>query len=287
MVVFGWCVMSPSQAQVSVVDDTGATIVLDHPARRIISLAPHVTEMLYAVKAGQFIVGAVDYSDYPEAAKKIPRVGGYDRLDIERILTLKPDLVIAWQSGNPESTIKQLKQLGLTVFLSEPRELEDVAANLEKLGQLAGNETQAVAVATKYRQQLGSLRQQYSTRDRVTVFYQIWDQPLMTINGQQLISKVIDLCGGENVFAKLPTLVPQVSIEAVLLANPEAIVSGGMAAQRPEWIAQWQRWPQLRAVQHGALISIPSDLIQRHSPRVLEGAQLLCTALDRVRLGKR
>ncbi len=278
-----WLLAMPAQAEVSVLDDTGWQVTLAQPAQRIVSLAPHITELLFSAGAGGRIVGAVDYSDYPPAAKKLPRVGAYNAVDMERILALRPDLVIAWASGNPSALIEQLRSLGLTVFLSEPRSLEDVASNLERFGQLAGTQTTAQAMADEFRRRLQALRTRYAGRVPVSVFYQIWHRPLMTVNGEHLISKVIRLCGGRNVFAELPTLVPKLDMEAVLAADPQAIVAGVREPGDTSWQQDWRRWPQLRAVREGHLISVPADLLQRHTLRILDGAEQLCAVLDEVR----
>ncbi len=273
-------------AEIVVSDDTGAPVRLAAPAQRIVSLAPHITESLFAAGAGERIVGAVDYSDYPEAARKLPRIGGYSRLDLERILALKPDLAIGWLSGNSPAHIEKLRAAGVPVFLVQPERIDDVAQNLERFGQLAGSEVTARAQAARFRARVEALRSRYASHPTVRVFYQIWQQPLMTIGGAQIISDVIRLCGGENVFAGLQPLAPQVSIEAVLAADPEAIIASGMGEARPDWLDDWRKWPQVEAVRHGNLFFIPPDLLQRPTPRLIEGATRLCEQLETVR-GKR
>jgi len=268
---------------VSVVDDTGAVVTLVHPARRIVSLAPHVTELLFAASAGQQLVGVVDYSDFPEAAKTLPRVGSYNAFDLESILALKPDLIVAWKSANPAASLEKLQAMQIPVFFSEPRKLEDVASNLERLGVLAGTEPVAKVAAADFRQKLAGLRTQYSNLSRVSVFYQIWHQPLMTINGEHIISQVIELCGGRNVFADLPALAPKISLESVLRKDPEVIVAGNSALNHPNWKDDWTRWPSLRAVKNGHLFYVNPDIIQRHTPRILQGADVLCRQLEQVR----
>ncbi|MDZ4263847.1 MAG: cobalamin-binding protein [Pseudomonadota bacterium] len=271
------------RAGVTAVDDTGATVTLAQPAQRIVSLAPHTTELLFAVGAGKQIVGAVDYSDYPEAAKLIPRVGGYSGFDLERVVMLKPDLVVAWRSGNADAAVEKLQQLGLKVYLSEPRALDDVATNLERLAILTGHVSAGQQAVADYRGELKRLQQRYAGATKVRLFYQIWNSPLMTINGQHLIGRVINLCGGQNIFASLPTLAPQVDLEAVLVANPEAIIASGMGYERPEWLDEWQRWPELAAVKSGTIFVIHPDIINRHSPRILKGAAQMCDQLQAVR----
>jgi len=272
-----------SMAAVKVVDDTGRTVELESTAKKIISLAPHVTESLYAAGAGKKIIGAVSYSDYPEEAKKIPRVGGYPTIDIERIVSLKPDLVIAWASGNNANQIEKLMSLGLTVFLSEPRYPEDIANTIKRFGVLAGSSAIANKKHDDFLAHYNSLKERFSDKEKVKVFYQIWNKPLMTISGEHLISNIIELCGGENVFANLKTLTPKISLESVIAAKSEVIVSGGMGKERPDWLDDWKSWPEVPAVKNQHLYYIDPSLMQRVGPRILDGAERLCSMLDRVR----
>lgn len=276
-------VASHSYAAISVIDDIGRTVTLKSPAQRIVSLAPHVTELLYAAGAGDRVVGAVAYSDYPAAAKKLPRVGSYNAVDLEAIIALRPDLIVAWQSANPTAALEKFQAMGIPVFYSEPRKLEDVASNIERLGKLTGDETTANAVSATFMRKLAELRRKYSDAPEVSVFYQIWHQPLMTINGEHIISQVIELCGGRNVFADLSTLAPKISLESVLDKDPQVIVAGNSARVYPEWKSDWRRWPNLRVVKSGHLFNINPDIIQRHTPRILQGAEVLCRQLQQVR----
>ncbi|WP_409559331.1 cobalamin-binding protein [Accumulibacter sp.] len=270
-------------AEVSVVDDSGATLRLAQPAKRIVSLAPHLTETLFAAGAGERVVGTVEYSNYPPAAVNIARVGGYSQLDLERVTALRPDLIIAWQSGNTAAHVDRLRALGFPIYLSQPDRIEDVASEIERLGVLAGSAPVANRAAANFRQRLAGLQERYGGRPSVRTFYQIWKQPLMTVGGHQIISDVIRLCGGDNVFGKLETMAPTVSVEAVIAANPEAIVASGMSESRPEWLDDWLRWTSITAVARGNLFFVPPDLIQRHTPRLLDGAQLLCQHLETAR----
>ncbi|WP_459871610.1 cobalamin-binding protein [Endothiovibrio diazotrophicus] len=253
------------------------------PAQRIVSLAPHITELLFAAGAGTKVVGAVDYSDYPEAARAVPRVGGYRQLDLEGIVALRPDLVVGWDSGNPRPQLERLEALGLHLITEDPHRLEDIPAAVERLGALAGTDEAAQAAAGRFREELARLRARYGGRPPVRVLYQIWDRPLMTVNGEHLISDVIRLCGGENVFAGLSALAPQLDVEAVLAADPEAIAASGMDEARPEWLDMWRAWPKLTATARDNLFFIPPDLIQRHTPRILQGAARLCDQLEQAR----
>jgi iron complex transport system substrate-binding protein len=270
----------PAQSEsepIHVKDDLGYEVRLQRPAQRIISLAPHITEMLGEVGALPQVVGVTSYSDYPEEARKRPQVGGYHQFDLEAILALKPDLVVAWHSGNPAHALEKLKALGLPVYVNEPRRLHDIAKSLRQLGKLAGQAAKGNEKAQAFEAELTRLAQSGAKQGApVRVFYQIWNRPLMTVNGDHLISDVIRLCGGENVFSQMGPLSASITEESVLKADPDIIVASGMEQARPEWLDAWKRWPSLWASTQDQLYFIPPDLIQRHSPRVLQGAALLC-----------
>ncbi len=272
-----------AQAEVAVRDDSGATVRLAQPARRIVSLAPHATETLYAAGAGARVVGVVEYSDYPAAAKRLPSVGSYVQPDLERLVALRPDLVVIWQSGNAGTMVQRLQALGLTVYQTQPDHLEDIPATIEKLGRLAGSETEARRAAAAFRMRLAALRKHHAGRAPVPVFYQAWHQPLLTVGGDQIISDVIQLCGGTNIFAGLGSKAPSVSVEAVLAANPEVIVASGMGYDTPIGLNEWRTWKQLLAVRRDNLFHVPADLMQRPTPRLLDGAELLCRHLETAR----
>lgn len=272
-----------THAEIVVRDDSGREIRLAEPARRIVSLAPHITELLFAAGAGDRVVGVVAYSNFPEAATHLPQVGAYSNVDLEAIAALEPDLIVAWETGSPEAHLDKLEALGIPVFMNEPRSLGDVADSLERLGRIAGTEMVAASAASAFRARQADLATRFGGQARVRMFYQIWDQPLMTVNDEHLISDVIRLCGGENVFGALSALAPHIGIESVLSANPEVIVASGMGESRPEWLDQWRRWPELAASRHDNLFFVHPDLIQRHTPRILDGAEQLCGFLERAR----
>lgn len=278
--MLGWSLAAQA---LSVTDAVGDKLDLPAPASRIISLAPHATEMLFAAGAGDQVVGTVDYSNYPPAARRLPHVGGYAKLDLEAILALKPDLVVAWASGNPGEALRRLRELGLKVYVSEPRRLEDIPRDLRKLGILSGHPRTAATAAEAVESRIDELRRRYSGQTPVRVFYQIWSDPLITINGEQFISQVIRLCGGVNVFADASGLAPKVGVEAVLQRRPDAIIASGMASSKPQWLAAWRRWSELPAVRYNALFSIDPDLIQRQGPRIIEGAAQMCRDLQQTR----
>ncbi len=276
----GLATLSTAQADIVVKDDTGQEVRLKAPAKRIVALAPHIAESLFAAGAGDKLVGTVDYSDYPPEAKKVARVGGYSRVDLEAVAALKPDLVLAWESGNNMPQIGKLKALGLTVHVSQPNKMENVADQLVRMGQLAGTEAAANAAAERFRKRLEGLRAANANKPKVRVFYQIWKSPLMTVGGPQIISDAILLCGGDNVFGHLKQMAPTVSVEAVLEADPEAIVATGMGDAKPEWLHDWDKWTRMTAVKRDNLFHINPDIMQRHTPRILDGAEKLCSHLD-------
>jgi iron complex transport system substrate-binding protein len=276
--------LTTAHAGVPVTDDAGNRVVLPRPAARIVSLAPHITELLFAAGAGDQVIAAVEYSNYPEAANRLPRIGSHAAFDLERIVALKPDLAIAWGSGNPPGQVAQLRRLGIPVFINEPRRLEDIPFTLRRLGQLAGTADIAAQAAGNFERRQSKLAASHAGKRPVTVFYEIWNQPLMTIGGTHIISAVMALCGGRNVFTGLAQPAASIELEAVLRADPEAIVASGMDEARPDWLDDWRRWPQLAAVKNGHLFFVPPDLLQRHTPRILDGAAQLCAALDVVRV---
>jgi iron complex transport system substrate-binding protein len=228
---------------------------------RIVSLAPNLTELAYAAGAGDTLVGTVEYSDYPAAAAALPRVGDAWRVDVESVLALRPDLVLSWASGTPEDT--------------------DVAAALRQVGRIAGTEAVASAAARRYEEDMRVLRETHAGVRRLSVFIEIDDEPLYTVNGRHVISEVVALCGGDNVFADLPQLAPPVALEAVLARDPEVILSTDDTVGDPARL--WRPWPRLRAVRAGTIFALDSDTLTRATPRLVEGARAVCAALDSAR----
>ncbi|WP_210395395.1 cobalamin-binding protein [Motiliproteus sediminis] len=262
---------------IEVVDNKQRLVRLTVPAERIISLAPHTTELLFSAGAGDRVIAAVSYSDYPATAKSLPRVGSYDRIDLERVLALQPDLIVGWPSGNPGGALDFLQRHSIPLFLSEPLSFDDIADNIRKLGHLTGNDEKAELAAAGFEQRMASLGQRYRNATPVRVFYQVWQEPLMTISGEHIISKVLALCGGHNLFPNLPRLASSIGLEAVLAADPEAII---MPSSNPQWRELWRRWPQLRAVSDDRLLVINPDHLSRPTLRVADGAEEVCRKLQ-------
>ena len=260
----------------------GSVLRLPQPARTLITLSPHLTELAFAAGAGERIVATVDFSEYPAAASALPRIGDAFRLDLERILTLKPDLIVAWQSGNPRAAVASLESLGLRVWTVEIRQPDEIASTLEWFGRAAGTSATADAAALGFREALRDLEREYHGLEPVSYFYQVAAHPLYTINGEHLISQALALCGGVNVFNATPGLAPQVSHEAVLAGDPQALLAPVVAGE-VDPLSHWRQWTGMRAVQSEALFLLPADEISRATPRMLDAVNTACRLLHRLR----
>jgi iron complex transport system substrate-binding protein len=267
---------------VSVVDDSGHTINLPKPAQRVITLGPHLTEQVFAIGAGAQVVGVSRFSNHPAEATQLPIVGDAVAVQHEAIAKLKPDLVLVWRTGFPDRARAPLQALGVPVFDSEIRSVADLARSLRTIGQLMGRTEAGEAEAKRVEQQWAQLQSDYAGRKPVRVFYQLWHQPLMTINREHLISQAITACGGTNIFAELPTFTPTVSWEAAVQRNPQVIAMAGAPSDHPEE-GQWPRFPGVEAVKHQRFAMIHGDLIGRMGPRFVQGARQLCEAIDKAR----
>lgn len=259
---------------------------LDAAATRIVALSPHLTELAYSAGAGDRLVGVVEYSDYPPAALDLPRIGDSFRLDYEAIAGLAPDLVLAWRSGTPADVQQRLRELGYRVESLDANRLVDIAAQIAAIGALAGTSATADAAASAFLQRLRGLADAHREAGVVDVFYQISAQPLFTISGRHVISEAIELCGGRNIFADTDGLSPAVSLESVIVAEPEVIVWGqsppsGAAAD--ELRDQWSRWSSVPAVRDGHLFVVDADRIHRPTTRILDAVDELCMLLDAAR----
>jgi len=274
---------SACAAVIAATDDRGVALTLPAPARRIVALAPSIAELVFAAGAGSRLVAVPRYSDYPAEVTALPQIGDASSIDAERVLSLQPDLLIGWKSGNRSSDIARLERLGLKVFVIEPALLTDLPRVLRVLGLLAGTETAAAAAARVFEDALHELRVKHSGATPVRVFYEIWHQPLMTVNRDHMISDVIRLCGGVNIFADLPLLTPVVSLEAVMLRRPQVILGGGSAVSANELAALWRKHVHLAGLRDLPALHIDPDSIQRQTPRVIQGAAEVCAHLDTVR----
>lgn len=247
---------------------------------RIVTLAPNLAELVYAAGAGEQLVGVVDYSDYPEAVRELPHIGDAFRVDFEALRQLQPDIVMTWESGTPRPVVDRLTALGFRIEAFEPRRLDAIPAELERIGELAGTRSQAAEAAAVMRNGIAGLRSRYAGREPLTVFYQISANPWFTVSGEHVISEVLELCGGDNVFHDVPGIAPSVSFEAIVRSDPQVVIAG---AKDSAWIADWQQWRSVSAVRANALYSVDPDLVNRSTPRLLEGAAEVCAVLDRAR----
>jgi iron complex transport system substrate-binding protein len=271
-----------TEAAITLPQAGGDSITLTKPARRIITLAPNLAELVFAAGAGDRLEAVVEYSNFPAQVMQLPRVGDAFRIDLERIIEFEPDLVIAWRSGNPQSAVRKLEQLGIRVWQIEITRPEEIPLVVENISLAADTESFGRPMAGKLQRKLEQLRKDNAGKAMVDYFYQISAHPLYTINGRHIISRGLEICGGRNIFSGLPALAPQVSRESVVMADPQAMVSPRVQTDPPE-LDVWREWPKLQAVQNGALLYLPADEISQATPRLLDSIELACKLLDEVR----
>lgn len=253
------------------------------PSPRIIALAPHIVEMLYEVGAGDLIIGTTDHADFPEQAKEIPRVGNYAKLSIEQILSLDPDLIIAWRTGNPSDDLARLEKMGIKIVYSEPEKLEDVAKEIQAFAKIANAEAQGKVVADAYLARLAKIKAQYQDKTPIKVFFEMWSRPLTTVANNSWPQQQLAICKADNPFIKSATDYPQINIELVVLKAPEIIIQPTSEGHRNKDMVNWQQWPQMPAVKANAFLRPNADKIYRMTSRVLDELSLLCQGIDRYR----
>jgi len=271
---------APAAATITLPQAEGAPLSIERPAERIITLAPNLTELAFAAGAGEALVATVEYSDFPPAASDLPRIGDAFRFDLESIVALRPDLVIAWSSGNPAAALARLESLGLRVWRTEIRQPDDIARLLDWMASATGRAPPAAA--RQAREKLARLREAHAGKAPVSYFYQVSERPLFTLNGQHLVSQGLAICGGRNVFAGQPVLAPQISREAVLLADPQVLIAPAVPGE-PDPLAHWRAWPRMQAVRAGEFIHLHADEISRATGRALDSIASACEAFDDVR----
>jgi iron complex transport system substrate-binding protein len=264
-------------------DDRHTAVTLDAPASRIVTLAPHLAELAFAAGAGDRVVGVSGYTDWPEAARQLPLIAVNGRVDLERLALAKPDLVLAWQSGNPALEVARVERRGIPVVVTEIRTFADIARWIRAIGVLAGTSAIAEPRAQAFEREIARLAARHAERAPVSVFYEIWHTPLLTVNGEHLISRVLELCGGRNVLAAAPSLTPAVSLEQLLAKQPDAILIAAPPAIAAQSIAAWRIRRSLHAVRQGALYVVDPALVERMGPRIVEGIDAVCATLDEVR----
>lgn len=251
--------------------------------QRIIALSPHIVELLFAIGAGNQIIATSEFSNYPKQAKAIPRIGNYAQLQLERIVALNPDVIIAWRAGNPSPDLKKLEQLGLNIIDSSPRKLEDVASELIALGQLTGHDQNAKSIADAYLTQLSKLRTRYQNKQKVRVFYELWSRPLTTVANQAWLQQQLDVCQAENPFSQLVGDYPQVGLEQVLASQPGIVIQPNSPTNRNVDALDWELWSDIPAVKNDLIIRPDADQLHRMTPRMLDALKDLCQEIDRAR----
>lgn len=273
---------------ISLVVSASATMADQQQAKRIIALSPHSVELLFALGVGNRIVATTEHADYPKAALSIERIGGYHGLQIERIVELKPDLIVAWQGGNREQDLDKLESLGLNVYRSETKNLFGILDELNALAKKTGTESRSRALELEFKQAFKHLKQQYQPVSSVSFFYQLWQQPLRTMASGSWINEIFEVCGGHNIINSESGLsdYPQVSLESVILEAPQAIFIPSDHGSYSQAGDLWKKWPQIPAVKQNNIFFIDGDLLHRFSLRVMDGAKEVCNKLDQVRKSK-
>jgi iron complex transport system substrate-binding protein len=278
LVAIGLLQLSCVYASYQAVDDLGKTITLPKKPKKIITLSPNSTEILFAIGAGKTIVGTVDQADYPLAAKKIKRIGSYPAPDFESIIALSPDLVVLPKQGLSYAVVAELEKFKLPYFVLNPRTLADIANDILQLGKITGNEKKALQISTVYQNKIRQLKKQYQKRNKVTVFYELWNPPLMTINNKTLINEMIELCGGQNIFGTIKIQYPTINIASVIAKNPQVII-----VSNKKQSDEWSKWPNINAVKNNKVFYLSPDLAQRTSPRIIAALINMCKIINGAR----
>jgi iron complex transport system substrate-binding protein len=282
IIICGLALAQTSFAAITLTQPNGENLVLPGPAKRIITLAPNLAELVFFAGAGDRLKAVVEYSHFPAQVSKLPRVGNAFRIDLERIIELKPDLVIAWASGNPQTALHKLEKLGIRVWQVEITHPEEIANTVEYIAHASGTQLVGDAGALQLRNKLADLQQKNANKTPVDYFYQIAPRPLYTINGKHIISRSLEICGGRNIYSDLPALAPQISLESVIISNPQVMIAPETQDEPPALLT-WHEWPQLQAVQTGSLLYLPADEISQATPRLLDSIDLACRLLDEAR----
>lgn len=275
-----------TSASRAVTDDSGRTVTVRASPLRIVSLSPGGTEMLFAAGAGAQVVATVEYSDVPPEAKRVARIGDAVSIDLERLVRIHPDVVVAWPSGGNPAQREKIARLDMPVYQQQAQRLADLAPSIRRLGALAGTETEAEAAARGIEARLAALKRTYAGAEggarHPRVLLEIWNRPIYTVGGQHLMTDALELCGARNVFGDLPEAGPVVDIEAVIARDPDIIIAAGPPGESAGWLADWKRFGTLKAVREGRLIAFEDQALSRLGPSVLDATEALCRAIARV-----
>ncbi|MGY0616662.1 vitamin B12 ABC transporter substrate-binding protein BtuF [Vibrio sp. FJH11] len=256
-------------------------VLANEPAQRVISLAPHATELAYAAGLGNKLIAVSEMSDYPAQVNTLEKVSNYQGIKLERIIALQPDLVIAWPAGNPAKELEKLKQFDIPIYYSSTGSLQDIANNIEQLSQYSENPQVGQKAADNFRSQLTALKQKYNTENKVRYFYQLSEKPIITVAGKNWPSEVFTFCGGENIFTDSGSPYPQVSIEQVITRQPEVIFTSRHAMSNDGMWSEWKN--ELPALKNGHIWSLNADWINRPTPRTLNAITQVCEHFESVR----
>lgn len=268
---------------VSVTDDTGKTLALARTPQKIVSIAPGATEMLFAAGAGKQVIATVEFSDEPVEARKVPRIGDNNAIDVERVVSLRPDLVVVWEGGNNAGQVAQLERLGIPLYRHSVERLTDIPPALRRLGQMAGTSAQAEKAARDVEARFAKLAKTYGSGEKLSVMLQVWNKPVYTVGGTHMMTDSLRLCGARNIFDDLREKGPAVDIEAVIARNPQVIVAVAPPGVAREWLDDWKRYGSMQAVRNNTLVPYEDTRLSRLGPSTLEGTETLCKALDGVR----
>jgi iron complex transport system substrate-binding protein len=261
------------------IDDTGQAVRLPPPPLRIVSLAPGATETLFAAGAGDQIVATVEYAVSPPAARRIPRIGDVTAVDMERLVRLHPSVVVVWPGGWNPAQIAKMAALGIPLYRQQVNSLDDLAPSVRRLGLLAGTSAVAEPAARELEDRIARVRREYANSHPPSVLLEVWNHPIYTIGGTQLLSDALAACGARNAFSDLRVLAPAINTEAVIARDPDVIVVAPPPGKGGTWLAEWRRFPTLKAVRTGALIDFPDERLIRLGPSVVEATEGLCRAI--------
>jgi iron complex transport system substrate-binding protein len=273
--------LSATTPGVSVVDDTGRTVTLARTPQRIVSIAPGATEMLFAAGAGERVIATVEFSDEPAEAKSVPRIGDAEAIDMERLVALRPDVVVVWEGGSNVAQVNRLERLQVPLYRHKVEKLADIPASLRRLGDLAGTRAVADKAALDVESRLARLQKLYGKSSNPTVLLEVWNRPIYTVGGSHMMTDSLRLCGARNVFADLKEQGPSVDMEAVIGRDPAIIVAVAPPGVGAEWLAEWKRFGTMRAVKNGRLIVLEDQRLSRLGPSTVSGTEALCEAINR------
>jgi iron complex transport system substrate-binding protein len=272
-------VCARASAALTAIDDTGRQLELPRVPQRIISIAPGATEMLFAAGAGERILATVEFSEEPAAARQIPRIGDSNAIDMERVVALRPDVIVVWEGGNNMGQVQQLERLGIPLYRHSVERLADLPDSLRRLGVLANTTEVAEKAARDVEQRLRQLAAEFGSGSPQRVFLQVWNRPIYTVGGSHIMTDALHLCGAQNVFADLPEKGPAVDLEAVIARNPDVIVAIAPPGVAREWLGDWKRYPTLKAVRHNALVAYEDHRLSLLGPSILEATEVLCKSI--------